>query len=50
MKMGALSAADIRVAFPLLRKISHVAEYAVLALAWFTALATDPMRTPRRAA
>jgi hypothetical protein len=50
LKMGTLSAADVRVAFPLLRKVGHVAEYAVLALAWFAALSTGRLRTPRRAA
>ena len=50
LKMTRLSAVDIETTVALIRKLGHVVEYAVLALAWFAALSNDRLRTPRRAA
>ncbi|HEV8614117.1 MAG TPA: VanZ family protein [Methylomirabilota bacterium] len=50
LRMTPLSAVDIETTVALIRKLGHIVEYAVLALAWFAALSNDRLRTPRRAA
>jgi VanZ family protein len=50
LRMTTLPAADIETTVALTRKLGHIVEYAMLALAWFAALSNDRLRTPRRAA